>query len=87
MRLTIVKYFKGDTIIIVHHKVPVSLGRIRAGPLMKHRAYAGQSALQHATPKIIFVHVVGDFALNQIHKLIAIGEIINRQNIGQTPTV
>ena len=54
---------------------------------MKHRAYAGQSALQHATPKIIFVHVVGDFALNQIHKLIAIGEIINRQNIGQTPTV
>ncbi len=78
---------QGDTIIVIHHVLAVTLGCVGAGPLMKDRFYARQLTLQKALSKYVFMQIIGNVQVNQINEFIAVCEVIDNQNVVDAPYI
>src|SRR5690606_11471935 len=71
----------------VQHVVAVALRGVRACPLMKNGLDILDLPLGDALAKIVLVQVIGDFSVHQIQELVALGQIVDHQDIGMAAPV
>src|SRR3546814_7282000 len=76
-----------DTVIVVQHVLAVALGGIGARPLMQYGIDVAELALRHTLAKVVFMHVVGNLRAHQIDELVAVGKIVDHQNIAVSGAV
>src|SRR5690606_28168546 len=76
-----------DPIVVVEHVVPIALGRVRTGALVQHDLHVGNIPLSNPQSEIVLVLVVGNFAAHQVAKLVALGKVVDHQDVGITATI
>ena len=70
-------------VVHVHHETAVAFGRVRACALVQNRAhYAIQSPFLDLLEKLVLVEIVGELAIGQVLELVALPEIIHRNDVG-----
>ena len=68
--------------VVVQHVPAVRLGRIGAGPLVQHRRRLQPgSAAADELAKLGAVHVVGDLTVAEVAKLVALGQVVDGQDV------
>src|SRR3546814_8536929 len=60
---------------------------IGARPLMQYGIDVAELALRHTLAKVVFMHVVGNLRAHQIDELVAVGKIVDHQNIAVSGAV
>src|SRR5690554_961040 len=85
--LTELEQFQCDAIVVVQHVLPVAFGGVRACPLMKDCLDVTELARGKPTSEIVLVHVIGNPSVHEVHELVALGQVVNHQNIGKAASV
>ena len=69
-------------VIVVHHVAAVGLGRVGAGALVKHGVGApeGRAPADRAA-ELLAVDVIGELAAGQVPELVAVGQVIDSDDI------
>ncbi|MCY1441656.1 hypothetical protein D9M71_579790 [compost metagenome] len=77
-----VEQVAAEAVVVVHHQAPVAFDGAGASALMQHGAYLAELATAETRKKVVLVQVVGDFAVSQVAKLVAIAQVIDRDDLG-----
>src|SRR5690606_7405118 len=68
--------------VVIEHVMPIALGGIGARTLVKHGLDIRKLPLGNPLTEIVFMQIVGNLPVDQIHELIAFGQVVDHQNIG-----
>ncbi|MNS88269.1 hypothetical protein D3C72_1222370 [compost metagenome] len=71
-----------EAVVVVHHEAPVAFDGAGAGTLVQHSADLAELAAGKALKEVVLVEVVSNFAVGQVAKLVAIGQIVNSDDLG-----
>ena len=70
-------------IVVIHHVLAIPLCGGRARAFVEDRFDFTELFTRHyLDQKVFFIHVVSDVQVNQIHKLGAVFQIVDNQNVG-----
>jgi hypothetical protein len=71
----------GHAVVVVHHVLAVLLHRVAAGALVEHGLDLAEAALGEEGVELVGVDVVGDLQVRQVAELVALGQVVDRDDV------
>jgi hypothetical protein len=68
-------------VVHLHHELAVPLGGGRAGALVEDGLDAAEVAGLHPRQEIVLVEIIGDLQVGKIGDLVALGQVVNDENV------
>src|SRR5690606_21549828 len=85
--LAVFEQLQRDAEVVVPHGASVPLRRVGAGAAVDHGLGAREFARQDTTAEFVLVLVIGDVQVEQVAELVAVGQVVDRQDVGDAARI
>ena len=81
------KQIARQAVVVVHHVLAIGLHRVAARALVEDGINLAKAPVGELTVKIGRVHIVGNFQIGEVAKLVALRQIVHRNDVIDSPRV